>query len=104
MREREREAETQAEREAGAMQGARHGTRSWVSRIRLPSNLWSFKETKTKYLLTSQPGGLLNLFNEVPQVYYLDSTAWRKTSMLLPPLPPDIVSLCCHEELPKHLE
>ena len=32
-REREREAETQAEGEAGSMQGARHGTRSWVSRI-----------------------------------------------------------------------
>ena len=32
-REREREAETQAEREAGSMQGARRGTRSWVSRI-----------------------------------------------------------------------
>ena len=29
----EREAETQAEGEAGSMQGARHGTRSWVSRI-----------------------------------------------------------------------
>ncbi|XP_072585264.1 eukaryotic translation elongation factor 1 epsilon-1 isoform X1 [Vulpes vulpes] len=29
-----REAETQAEGEAGAMQGARRGTRSWVSRIR----------------------------------------------------------------------
>ena len=32
--EREREAETQAEGEAGSMQGARRGTRSWVSRIR----------------------------------------------------------------------
>ena len=31
---RKREAETQAEGEAGSMQGARHGTRSWVSRIR----------------------------------------------------------------------
>ena len=30
---REREAKTQAEGEAGSMQGARHGTRSWVSRI-----------------------------------------------------------------------
>ena len=30
---RERGAETQAEGEAGSMQGARHGTRSWVSRI-----------------------------------------------------------------------
>ena len=30
---REREAETQAEGEAGSMQGARCGTRSWVSRI-----------------------------------------------------------------------
>ena len=29
----EREAETQAEGEAGSMQGARRGTRSWVSRI-----------------------------------------------------------------------
>ena len=29
----EREAETQAEGEAGSMQGARHGTRSWDSRI-----------------------------------------------------------------------
>ena len=28
------ESETQAEREAGSMQGARHGTRSQVSRIR----------------------------------------------------------------------
>ena len=34
-REREREAETQAEGEAGSMQGARCGTRSRVSRIRL---------------------------------------------------------------------
>ena len=33
-REREREAETQAEVEAGSTQGAQHGTRSWVSRIR----------------------------------------------------------------------
>ena len=33
-REREREAETQEEGEAGSMQGARHGTRSWDSRIR----------------------------------------------------------------------
>ena len=33
MYEREREAETQAEGEAGSMQGARHGTRSRVSRI-----------------------------------------------------------------------
>ena len=33
IREREREAETQAEGEAGSMQGARCGTRSWVSRI-----------------------------------------------------------------------
>ena len=33
-REREREAETQAEGEADSMhRGARHGTRSWVSRI-----------------------------------------------------------------------
>ena len=32
-REREREAETQAEGEAGSMQGARCGTRFWVSRI-----------------------------------------------------------------------
>ena len=32
-REREREAETQAEGEARSMQGARRGTRSWVSRI-----------------------------------------------------------------------
>ena len=31
-RQREREAETQAEGEAGSMQGARRGTRSWVSR------------------------------------------------------------------------
>ena len=31
--EREREAETQTEGEAGSMQGARRGTRSWVSRI-----------------------------------------------------------------------
>ena len=30
-REREREAETQEEGEAGSMQGARQGTRSWVS-------------------------------------------------------------------------
>ena len=30
---REREAQTQAEGEAGSMQGARRGTRSWVSRI-----------------------------------------------------------------------
>ena len=33
-RERERSAETQAKGEAGSMQGARRGTRSWVSRIR----------------------------------------------------------------------
>ena len=33
-KERDREAETQAEGEAGSMQGARHGTRSQVSRIR----------------------------------------------------------------------
>ena len=32
-REREREAETQAEGEVSSMQGARSGTRSWVSRI-----------------------------------------------------------------------
>ena len=32
-RERERERQRQAEGEAGSMQGARHGTRSWVSRI-----------------------------------------------------------------------
>ena len=32
-REREREAETQAEGETGSMPGARHGTRSQVSRI-----------------------------------------------------------------------
>ena len=32
-REREREAETQAEGEAGSTQEARHGTRSWISRI-----------------------------------------------------------------------
>ena len=32
--EREREVETQAEGEVGSMQGARHGTRSWVSRTR----------------------------------------------------------------------
>ena len=31
---RERDAEIQAEGEAGSMQGARHGTRSWDSRIR----------------------------------------------------------------------
>ena len=35
MRDTEREAETQAEGEAGSMQGARCGTRSWVSRITL---------------------------------------------------------------------
>ena len=34
MRDRERGAETQAEGEAGSMQGAQHGTRSQVSRIR----------------------------------------------------------------------
>ena len=33
--EREREVETQEEGEAGSMQGARHGTRSWDSRIML---------------------------------------------------------------------
>ena len=33
MRDTEREAETQAGGEAGSMQGARCGTRSWVSRI-----------------------------------------------------------------------
>ena len=33
MRDTESEAETQAERESGSMQGARHGTRSQVSRI-----------------------------------------------------------------------
>ena len=34
MRDTEREAEAQAEGEAGSTQGARHGTLSWVSRIR----------------------------------------------------------------------
>ena len=38
----EREAETQAEEEAGSMQGARHGTQSWVSRIRP----WTEGDTK----------------------------------------------------------
>ena len=33
MRDTHTEAETQAEGEAGSMQGARRGTRSWVSRI-----------------------------------------------------------------------
>ena len=33
MRERKAEAQAQAEGEAGSMQRARHGTRSWVSRI-----------------------------------------------------------------------
>ena len=33
MKDTQREAETQIEGEAGSMQGARHGTRSWVSRI-----------------------------------------------------------------------
>ena len=33
-RERKRKAETQAEGEVGSMQGARGGTRSWVSRTR----------------------------------------------------------------------
>ena len=48
MRETQREAETQAEGEAGSMQGARHGTRSQVSRI----TPWAEGGTK----LLSHPG------------------------------------------------
>ena len=45
---REREAEMQAEGEAGSMQGARRGTRSWVSRTTL--------RAKGNAKLLSQPG------------------------------------------------
>ena len=48
MRDIEREAETQAEGEAGSMLGARHRTRSWVSRVT------SWAEGGTKLL--SHPG------------------------------------------------
>ena len=53
MRDTEREAETQAEGEAGSMQGARLGTRSWVSRIRP----WAERGAK----LLSQPGCHLSI-------------------------------------------
>ena len=68
------------------------------------SKLRSPKETKTKFQLTSQPGGVLDLFYEVPQGYHFDSVARRKASMLLPFLSPGTVSLCHHWELPRHLE
>ena len=46
--EREREAETQAEGEAGSTQGARGGTRFWVSRV----TPWAEGRRST----TEQPG------------------------------------------------
>ena len=49
-------AETQAEGEAGSMQGARCGTRSWVSRI-MP---WAKGRTKPLSHLGRPPLAILN--------------------------------------------
>ena len=55
MRDTEREAETQAEGGAGSMQGARCGTRSWVSRImpwpKAALNRWATGAALNRFIL-----------------------------------------------------
>lgn len=47
-------------------------------------------------LLSLEGFMILDLFYEVPQGYQFNSTAWRKTSMLLPCFLPSTLSLYYH--------
>ena len=68
---REREAETQAEGEADSMQGARHGTRSQVSRI-MPWAEWG---------VNAEPPGLPDI------LFFIAKSAARATASTSSPSP-----------------
>ena len=94
MRDTQRERpEVQGEGEAGSMQGARHGTRSWVSRIRpwaeggaQPLSHWDTQEKYLKSLVLGHLSG--SVVERLPSAQVMTPGSWDRVLHRAPCMEP----------------